>query len=107
VGANVDELETFYRDRFRAFASLATAVVGSPTDAHDVVQDAFVTAVRKRRTFRGDGSLEAWVWRIVLNKARDARRRQRPSAAAGASAGGSCASSCCSRRLGSVSVTEV
>jgi RNA polymerase sigma-70 factor, ECF subfamily len=78
VGADVDELESLYRDRFRAFAALATAVVGSASEAYDVVQDAFVTAVRKRRSYRGDGPLEAWVWRIVLNRARDARRRRRP-----------------------------
>jgi RNA polymerase sigma-70 factor (ECF subfamily) len=80
VGADLDELERLYRDRFHAFAALATAVVGSPEDGFDVVQDAFVAAVRKRRRFRGDGPLEAWVWRIVLNKARDARRRRAPSA---------------------------
>ena len=34
------------------------------------------SAVRKRRSFRGAGSLEAWVWRIVVNAARDARRRR-------------------------------
>jgi RNA polymerase sigma-70 factor (ECF subfamily) len=34
--------------------------------------------VRKRRSYRGRGSLEAWVWRIVINAARDAGRRQRP-----------------------------
>jgi DNA-directed RNA polymerase specialized sigma24 family protein len=35
----------------------------------DVVQEAFATAVRKRRSFRGDGPLEAWGWRIVLDTA--------------------------------------
>jgi len=40
------------------------------------VQEAFASAVRKRRTFRGSGTLEAWVWRIVVNAARDARRRR-------------------------------
>jgi RNA polymerase sigma-70 factor (ECF subfamily) len=39
------------------------------------VQEAFARAVRRRRDFRGSGSLEAWVWRIVVNAARDARRR--------------------------------
>jgi RNA polymerase sigma factor (sigma-70 family) len=33
--------------------------------------------VRKRRSFKGHGSLEAWVWPIVVNAARDARRRRR------------------------------
>ena len=42
----------------------------------DVVQEAFASAVAKRRSFRGDAPLEAWVWRIVINAARDARRRQ-------------------------------
>jgi RNA polymerase sigma-70 factor (ECF subfamily) len=46
--------------------------------ASDAVQDAFAKAVRKRRSYRGRGSLEAWVWRIVVNAARDARRKRRP-----------------------------
>src|SRR5262249_3289380 len=29
-------------------------------------------AVHRRRQFRGDGSLEAWLWRIVVHCARDA-----------------------------------
>ena len=34
--------------------------------------DAFARSVAR---VRGDGTLEAWVWRIVVNAARDARRR--------------------------------
>jgi RNA polymerase sigma factor (sigma-70 family) len=42
------------------------------------VQEAFATAVRKRGSFRREGPLEAWVWRIVLNAARtDVRRTTR------------------------------
>jgi RNA polymerase sigma-70 factor (ECF subfamily) len=40
------------------------------------VQDAFAKALRKRRRYR-EGSLEAWVWRIVVNAARDAARKRR------------------------------
>jgi RNA polymerase sigma-70 factor (ECF subfamily) len=43
------------------------------------VQEAFATAVRKRRSFRSDGPLEAWVWRIVLNAARWDVRRSSPA----------------------------
>jgi RNA polymerase sigma-70 factor (ECF subfamily) len=74
VGAELADLESLYRSRFRAFAALAAAVAGDSTEAFDIVQDSFVTAVRKRRRFRGDAPLEAWVWRIVLNRARDRRR---------------------------------
>jgi len=35
----------------------------------DAVQEAFAKALRKRRSFRSRGTLEAWVWRIVLNTA--------------------------------------
>jgi RNA polymerase sigma-70 factor (ECF subfamily) len=76
-GADLAELEALYRSRFDAFARVAASVAGEGT--RDAVQEAFATAVRKRRSFRGDGPLEAWVWRIVLNAARDEARRRRPT----------------------------
>ena len=65
-----------YRERLGDFTRVATAIVGDEDAGRDAVQDAFANAVRKRRRFRGDGSLEAWVWPIVVNAARDARRRR-------------------------------
>jgi RNA polymerase sigma-70 factor, ECF subfamily len=77
-GASLDELEALYRSRFEVFARVAASVTGDPERAHDAVQEAFATAMRKRRSFRAEGPLEAWVWRIVLNAARsDARRNAR------------------------------
>jgi RNA polymerase sigma factor (sigma-70 family) len=78
-GAKLDELEELYRSRFEVFARVATSVTGDPERARDAVQDAFATAVRKRRSFRGEGTLEAWVWRIVLNAARSDVRRSVPA----------------------------
>jgi RNA polymerase sigma-70 factor, ECF subfamily len=74
-GASLQELEALYRSRFDVFARVATSVSGDPERARDAVQDGFATAVRKRGSFRGDGPLEAWVWRIVLNAARTDMRR--------------------------------
>jgi RNA polymerase sigma-70 factor (ECF subfamily) len=74
-GASLDDLEGLYRSRFDVFARVAASVTGDGERARDAVQDAFATAVRKRRSFRGDGPLEAWVWRIVLNAARSELRR--------------------------------
>ena len=76
-GAELDEIAAVYRRRFQAFLSLATAIAGDADEALDAVQDAFATAVRKRRRYRGDAPLEAWLWSIVLNSARDRRRRRR------------------------------
>lgn len=52
-------------------------MVGEPEAARDVVQEAFARALRERRRFRQEGPLEAWLWRIVLNVARDTARRSR------------------------------
>ena len=78
-GASLDELEALYRSRFDVFARVAASVTGDSERACDAVQEAFATAVRKRGSFRGDGPLEAWVWRIVLNAARSDLRRSIPA----------------------------
>lgn len=72
----VDQLEALYRSRLAEFTRTATAIAGDAEAGRDAVQEAFAKALRKRRRFRGDGNLEAWVWRIVVNAARDARRRR-------------------------------
>jgi RNA polymerase sigma-70 factor, ECF subfamily len=77
----IDALEQLYRARRPEFCRAAAAIAGDRALAEDAVQEAFASAVGKRRSFRGRGSLEAWVWRIVVNAARDARRR-RPAVAA-------------------------
>ena len=77
-----DELEALYRARLPQFRRVAAAIAGDRDAGRDVVQEAFATAIRKRRTYRGAGPLEAWIWRIVVIAARDARRRRRPDPAA-------------------------
>jgi DNA-directed RNA polymerase specialized sigma24 family protein len=71
----LDDLETLYRSRLPEFRRVAAGIAGDRELGCDAVQEAFASAVRKRRTFSGKGTLEAWVWRIVVNAARDARRR--------------------------------
>ena len=73
-GASVDAIEAIYRADAPRLQRLAAAVAG-PGAASDVVQDAFALALRRRASWRGDGPLEAWVWRLVLNAARDAERK--------------------------------
>lgn len=41
------------------------------------MQEAFGNALRKRKSFRGEGTLEAWLWRLVVNQARDELRATR------------------------------
>ena len=76
-GATPAELEALYRARFDSFVRVASGICRDSEGGRDAVQAAFVAAVRSRRSFRGSGTLEAWVWRIVVNEARrNARRDQ-------------------------------
>jgi RNA polymerase sigma factor (sigma-70 family) len=77
-GASLNELEALYRSRFEVFVRVAASVTEDSDRARDAVQEAFATAVHKRRSFRSEGPLEAWVWRIVLNAARSDVRRSVP-----------------------------
>ncbi len=53
-------------------------VIGSPEDALDVVQDAFVQAFVKLESFRGRSAFYTWLYRIAFNVAATQRRRRRP-----------------------------
>jgi RNA polymerase sigma-70 factor, ECF subfamily len=75
------EIEALYRSRFQRFLRVAMAMTGDYQQALDAVQDGFGDAIRSRHRYRGEGSLEAWVWRAVVNAARDARRSWRPAEA--------------------------
>jgi RNA polymerase sigma factor (sigma-70 family) len=70
-------IEAIYREQAGRFRRVAAAIVGSAEAAEDVVQEAFASAVAKRRSFRGSGAASAWIWRIVVNGALSRRRRGR------------------------------
>ncbi len=76
-GARLEQIERLYRERYRHFLRVARAVVGDEAAAHDAVQDGFSQAICKRDSYRGDGPLEAWIWRSVVYAAIDVRRRRR------------------------------
>lgn len=58
---------------------VARAVVNNDPEAEDVVQEGYVHAYEKLRTFRGEASLLTWLTRIVLNEAHGRLRRRRPT----------------------------
>jgi len=67
------EVERIYRTRFAELQRVAAAISGSRQAAPDLVQEAFVRAVQRIDTFRGEGPLDGWVWRIVVNVAKSGR----------------------------------
>jgi RNA polymerase sigma factor (sigma-70 family) len=71
-GNLIAELEALYRARYRQFVRVATAIVGEER-AHDVVQEAFARAIRSSSSYRGEGTVEAWLWQVLINAARAER----------------------------------
>lgn len=69
MGRLDSDLEELYRRRHGAFQVTLASVAGSVEGARDAVQEAFARALQKQDGFRGEGSLEAWVWRIAFRVA--------------------------------------
>lgn len=67
-------LSEIYEQGYARFLRVTEAIVGDIDLARDAVQDAFVRLIRGRLQFRGDGSVEGWVWLTVVNTARNVRR---------------------------------
>lgn len=63
-----------YQDRL--FNTLVR-VLGSPDDASEVLQDAFVQAYTKLESFRGSSQFYTWMYRVALNMACSYRRRNK------------------------------
>jgi RNA polymerase sigma factor (sigma-70 family) len=66
-----EAIERLYREQAGPFGRMAAAIAG-PEASADAVQEGFARAYARRATYRGEGSLAAWVWRIVLRAALDA-----------------------------------
>jgi RNA polymerase sigma-70 factor, ECF subfamily len=54
---------------------LAYNVLRDPDEAWDVAQDAFIRAFQALPSFRGDSAFYTWLFRIVMNVARDRARQ--------------------------------
>ena len=63
-----------YELRFAQYVRVATAIAGDRERGRDAVQDAFARAIAGCLAYRGDGPLEAWLWRAVTNAAHNQRR---------------------------------
>jgi RNA polymerase sigma-70 factor, ECF subfamily len=79
-GASLAEIEAVYRRRFGEYARVAAAILRDHEAGRDAVQEAFAAAVRRRADFRAQASLDAWLWRAVVNRALTERRRRAPVA---------------------------
>jgi len=76
--ASLADLEWLYRTSSLRFVPVALAITRDRDAASEAVQEAFTKAIRARGGFRGEGSLEAWLWSGVVNEAKRLVVRARP-----------------------------
>jgi len=69
------QIESLYRTHFPQFVRVARAIAGDRDSALEAVQEGFADGLRHADQWSGSGSLEGWVWRCVVNRARKARPR--------------------------------
>ena len=48
---------------------LALSFVGNPDDAEDILQETFIAAFERRRSFRGESSIKTWLISILFRRA--------------------------------------
>jgi RNA polymerase sigma-70 factor (ECF subfamily) len=72
-GGDTDAFGELVQRNRRAVFRAALAALGSPAEADDVAQEAFVTAYRKLQGFRGDAAFRTWLLAITWRKAIDRR----------------------------------
>lgn len=68
-----EELVIRYEAKIR---NVAHGVLRDRGLAEDVAQETFLTAHRKARSFRGEGSVRSWLFRIAIHRALDELRRR-------------------------------
>jgi RNA polymerase sigma-70 factor (ECF subfamily) len=56
---------------------LAFGITRNSADAEEVVQDVFLTIIRKGETFQGRSAVGSWIYRITTNAALNKRRGKR------------------------------
>lgn len=67
-------LVTAFHDARDELASTLVYLLGNREDAHDALQEAFLKCWRARNTLPDVQNLRAWIFRVAMNTARDARR---------------------------------
>lgn len=67
----LDEIE----DAIPGLRRAARAMTRDRDTAEDLVQDSLERALARRHLWRGEGSVSAWIWKIMLNLHRDGLRR--------------------------------
>lgn len=73
-----DAFRTLYNCTVRSLSAVCSRYISDVEDVHDVLQESYIDIFRNisRFKWKGEGSLRAWMTRIVVNKSIDFLREQ-------------------------------
>jgi RNA polymerase sigma factor (sigma-70 family) len=71
---------SLYKRYSKAMYNVGYRITRSDAEAEDVLQEAFINAFRNLDSYRGDATFGAWLKRIVVNKAINARNKKKHEA---------------------------
>jgi RNA polymerase sigma-70 factor, ECF subfamily len=74
---DANAFERLYKLHSRRVYALCLRFAGNPTDAEDLLQEAFLQLFRKIHTFRGESKFSTWLHRLAVNVILMRRRRKR------------------------------
>jgi RNA polymerase sigma-70 factor, ECF subfamily len=77
IAGNEDAIEMFVRLHETNVFRLALSIVGDQTEANEITQETFLSALRSLRTYQERNSLKAWLYTIALNHSRNHLRKQK------------------------------
>ena len=77
----MDELEDYVEREIPHLRRFAHSLCGSAEEGDDLVQDALERAWRKRHSWRREGSIRGWLFRILYRVFLNSRRARKPAAA--------------------------
>lgn len=66
-----------YKRYSRSMYNVAYRIVHDEDEAHDVLQEGFISAFKNLKHYRGDATFGAWLKRIVVNKAINSVKKKR------------------------------
>jgi len=77
VAGDAGALESLMIRHSERVYRLAYGIARSHADAEEIVQDVFLTLVRKGASFEGHAALTTWIYRVTTNAALNKRRGKR------------------------------
>jgi len=73
---NAVSFEHVYRENYERLYTLAFRLTGNRDEAEDVLQTSYANALAGFDDFRGDAAVSTWLYRIVINTAKQSWKQR-------------------------------